>query len=513
MEKRALLAFILMLLVLFFFQTYFSPRPRRDQEGTEKARVPKKVEEKKVVAEVLHSKAKAKEFVIENRVFRVTFTEQGGGIKSVKLKEYRESIKDSREKEILEDIGPYPSIPSISIRIDEKRFVEDVCTAKLTGYSAIEKPQEITFSCKSPDGTVFEKKYTIFPSDYALDFRLELGEKAKGEIEIDIPGISRKKVSYGFKGPVVYTGRSLEQLEKVEKRMDFKKGYTYFGFDEGYFALIWIPKDKLHPLTILKGEANIPVMRLSVEGDSVTARIFFGPKRTDVLKSLNVKAEKIIDFGWFDVIAKPLVMLLNFTHRFTGNYGVDIILLTILIKLIFHPLTLKSFKSMKEMQRLQPQIAKLREKYKDDREKLNRELMELYRRRGINPLSGCLPMLIQIPVFIALYKALTGAIELRHAPFIFWIKDLSEPEDLFSFTVLGFSVPVRVLPLVMGVTQVIQQKLTPTSGDPFQEKFLLFMPIFFTFLFYGFPSGLVLYWLVNNVISIFQQLLINKKLS
>ena len=168
---------------------------------------------------------------------------------------------------------------------------------------------------------------------------------------------------------------------------------------------------------------------------------------------------------------------------------------------------------MKEMQKLQPQIAKLREKYKNDREKLNKEMMGIYKTKGINPLGGCLPMVIQIPVFFALYKVLIGAIEFRHAPFMLWINDLASPEDLFSFTVAGFTLPIRIQPLVMGITQVLQQKMTPTTADPMQEKMMLFMPIVFTFLFWGFPSGLVLYWLVNNVISIAQQMYINKKAS
>ena len=176
-------------------------------------------------------------------------------------------------------------------------------------------------------------------------------------------------------------------------------------------------------------------------------------------------------------------------------------------------MSVKSYKSMKEMQKLQPQIAKLKEKYKDDREKLNREMMDIYKQKKVNPMGGCLPMVIQIPVFFALYKVLLGAIEFRHAPFFLWINDLAAPEDLFSFSVAGFTVPLRLLPFIMGITMVIQQKMTPSGVDPIQQKMMMFMPIVFTFLFWGFPSGLVLYWLVNNVISIAQQYYINKKVS
>jgi YidC/Oxa1 family membrane protein insertase len=158
-------------------------------------------------------------------------------------------------------------------------------------------------------------------------------------------------------------------------------------------------------------------------------------------------------------------------------------------------------------------IAKLREKYKNDKEKLNKEMMDIYKTKGINPLGGCLPMVVQIPVFFALYRVLMSAIEFRHAPFFLWINDLAAPEDLFTFSVAGYALPIRILPLIMGITMLIQQKMTPTSVDPMQEKMMLLMPIVFTFLFWGFPAGLVLYWLVNNVISIGQQYYINKQVA
>jgi YidC/Oxa1 family membrane protein insertase len=328
----------------------------------------------------------------------------------------------------------------------------------------------------------------------------------------------KKESNYTFKGPFYFNGKKFEQIEKLEKEIEIPKDFKYAGLDDGFFAFIYIPQgSSLSPLTILKQDPksneSLPILRLSMDKPVLSAKLYFGPKKSDILAGLNVKAEKIVDFGWFDVIAKPLIMGLNLSNKVTHNYGIDIILLTILIKIIFYPLSVKSYKSMKEMQKLQPQIAKLKEKYKDDKQKLNQEMMEIYKRKGVNPMGGCLPMIIQIPVFFALYKALSGAIELRHAPFMFWINDLSAPEDLFSFTVMGFTIPIRILPLIMGITQMIQQKMTPTSVDPMQEKMMLFMPIFFTFLFWGFPSGLVLYWLVNNVISIGQQYYINKKVS
>jgi YidC/Oxa1 family membrane protein insertase len=330
---------------------------------------------------------------------------------------------------------------------------------------------------------------------------------------VDFAVISGKNENtYVFKGPFTYDGKKFGQIEKIEKNIQVDKGYTYAGLDEGFFAFIWIPaEDSRYSLTILKADNNIPILRISMDKGMASGRLFFGPKQTEVLKSLDVNAQKIVDFGWFDIIAKPLIWALNMMNKVTHNYGIDIIILTILIKIIFYPLTVKSSTSMKKMQKLQPKIMKLKEKYANDKGKLNQEMMGLYKTEGVNPMGGCLPMVIQIPVFFALYKALSGAIELRHAYFFWWINDLSSPEDLFTFHVAGYALPIRIMPLIMGITQVIQQKMTPTTADPMQEKIMLLMPIVFTFLFWSFPSGLVLYWLINNVISIAQQYYINKK--
>jgi YidC/Oxa1 family membrane protein insertase len=218
--------------------------------------------------------------------------------------------------------------------------------------------------------------------------------------------------------------------------------------------------------------------------------------------------EGAVDFGWFQILALPLLYVLKFFYGFLGNYGWAIILLTLVIRILFIYPNHKSFKSMQDMQKLQPKIAKLREKYKDDKEAMNKELMGLYRTYKVNPMGGCLPMVLQLPVFIALYNILGNAIELRHAPFIstlpftniVWLADLSAKD------------PLLITPLIMGATMFLQQKMTPSPGDPTQAKMMLFMPIIFTFMFLNFASGLVLYWLFNNILSIGQQYYTNKYL-
>jgi YidC/Oxa1 family membrane protein insertase len=223
-----------------------------------------------------------------------------------------------------------------------------------------------------------------------------------------------------------------------------------------------------------------------------------GPKEYDLLISLKTGLEESIEFGWFSFLAKPLLVVLNFFQRYLNNYGIAIVLITVIIKVIFYPLSTYSMKSMKEMQKIQPQMAALKGKYKNDKEKQNREMMDLYKRHKINPLSGCLPMVLQIPVFIALYEVLYVAIELRHTPLFLWITDLSAKD------------PYYVTPVIMGVTMFIQQKMTPTTIDPTQAKMMLLMPVIFTFMFLSFPSGLVIYWLINNVLSIAQQYYIQR---
>jgi YidC/Oxa1 family membrane protein insertase len=217
----------------------------------------------------------------------------------------------------------------------------------------------------------------------------------------------------------------------------------------------------------------------------------------------------------FDLLAKPCLWLLNYIYSVIPNYGVAIIILTILTKILLWPLGTKSYKSMSQMKKMQPLIQEIREKYKDDRKKMNEAVMGLHKTYGINPLGGCLPMVVQIPFFFALYRMLDQAIELRHAPFFGWITDLSAPDRLFNF---GFSIPfmdppygIPVLTLVMGATMLWQQKMTPATGDPTQAKMMMLMPVVFTFIFINFSSGLVLYWLVNNVLSIGQQIYTQKK--
>jgi YidC/Oxa1 family membrane protein insertase len=236
-----------------------------------------------------------------------------------------------------------------------------------------------------------------------------------------------------------------------------------------------------------------------------TLSYYAGPKKHALLRRLGGRQDDVMEFGFFAPVCKPLLWCLNYLYRLIPNYGVAVILLTALVRLLFWPVTHKSTESMKKMQSLQPQVAQIREKFKDKPQKMNQEIMALYRENKVNPMSGCLPVLVQIPVFIALYTVLRSAIELRFAPFL-WVHDLSEPEGLLAGK-LPFVSALNILPLFMTATMVWQQKLTPTAGDPQQQKMMVMMPVVMLFIFYSMPSALVLYWSVSQCLSIVQLLM------
>jgi YidC/Oxa1 family membrane protein insertase len=538
MEKRALLAAVLCLLVLFLYQSLFVkskkrlPQKEAPVEQVEREEI-KEVEESVLAPERLvpvpSSGEPAEDVKVETNLFTATLTTAGGRLKDWKLKQYREKVDSNSDPvnlvsttdDHLLPLGLYFSGPTSEViyEVDKKSL-------------RLERGGEegrIGFTWTLPELLRIKKEFVFFADTYQAELFVTINNLSESPLRgitslewIGQKDQSKKGRTYGYVGPVAMIG------EKVETK-DLKEANEYpnirwAGFEDKYFISALIPrnspgiglkvkkiveeKERVVESTALNHPQVVIAPRRSLEQ---SYSLYFGPKERKLLESLGVGLDKAIDFGWFDSIARPLIRVLNIFYSFTKNYGLAIIILTILIKILFYPLTQKSFQSMKEMQKLQPKMMELREKYKNDKDKLNRELMQLYRTEKINPLGGCLPMILQIPVFIALYQGLWNSIELRHTPFIWWIRDLSAPEELFSIPLFGFDLPFRVLPLIMGVTMYLQQKMTPVAGDPRQAKMMQWMPIFFTFLFWGFPSGLVLYWLVNNVLTIIQQYFIRKK--
>lgn len=305
-----------------------------------------------------------------------------------------------------------------------------------------------------------------------------------------------------------WTEKSLERVH-LSKEISFLQVPTavnYIGVGNRYFILSVINRSMTEAKALIQPSGQhtgrmsfaFPVTQNEIV---IPLQIYFGPKNIGMLKSVDATLDPVVDFGWFTAIAYPLLKGLNFFYSFTKNYGIAIILLTILLKVLTFPLTYKSMKSMRQMAKIQPEIQKLREKYKDDPQTLNMQMMQLMRSGGYNPLAGCLPILIQMPVFFALYRVLYGAIELYHAPFFAWINDLSSRD------------PFYVTPVLLTVTMYFQQKLTPsTATDPVQAKMLQWMPVIFGVFMLSLPSGLTLYMLTNAIASIFQQIILNRKL-
>jgi YidC/Oxa1 family membrane protein insertase len=239
-------------------------------------------------------------------------------------------------------------------------------------------------------------------------------------------------------------------------------------------------------------------------------KFFAGPQESVMLEKFATDFDLVKDYGWLTLIAKPIFWLMTQLHALLGNWGWTIIFLTILIKLAFFPLSAASYRSMAKMKLVTPKMTAIRERHQGDPQKMNAAMMELYKTEKINPLGGCLPILVQIPVFIALYWVLLASVEMRHAPWLGWIHDLSAPDTLFG-TLPGLEMPIGLLPIIMAVSMYVQTKLNPTPPDPIQAKVMMIMPLVFSFMFFYFPSGLVLYWVVNNILSIAQQWVITKQ--
>ncbi len=319
-----------------------------------------------------------------------------------------------------------------------------------------------------------------------------------------------------FTGPAIYTEAT--KFKKI-KFDDIESGKAdqvanapdgWVGMIQHYFVAAWVPAQGIeHQFYTRKVDTNLYSVGVKQQvaelapgaTKELSTRLYAGPQDQNVLEKVAPGLDLVVDYGWLTVIAKPIYWLLEKLHSLVGNWGWAIVLLTIVVKTLFFPLQAASYRSMARMKAVAPRLTALKERYGDDRVKLNQAMMELYKQEKINPLGGCLPIVVQIPVFISLYWVLLASVEMRSAPWLGWIHDLAAPD------------PFYILPLVMAVTMFIQVKLNPTPPDPMQAKMMMLMPLVFSVMFFFFPSGLVLYWLVNNVYSIAQQWVINKKIA
>ncbi len=380
----------------------------------------------------------------------------------------------------------------------------------------------VRLSSQGVDGGTVVKQYVFHRGNYLIDVGFEIDNKGADAIAPDAyfqffkfgeaPSTNPFGIST-FVGPAVFTQEKKFQkigfpdIDKGKLEYPQKSKDGWLAMLQHYFVAAWLPKNGVEREFFTKkvGEKLYTAGVVMPAGEiapgargTVSVPLYVGPQEVDKLAKLAPGLDLTIDYGWLTVIASPLFKVLSVIHAWVKNWGIAIIVLTILIKLLFFPLSAASYKSMAKMKVLGPKLQKLKEQYGDDKQKMNQAMMELYKTEKVNPLGGCLPIVIQIPVFIALYWVLLAAVELRHAPFFGWIKDLSAAD------------PYYILPVLMGATMILQTRLNPTPPDPIQAKIMLYMPIVFSFMFLWFPAGLVLYWTVNNLLSIAQQWQINR---
>ena len=380
---------------------------------------------------------------------------------------------------------------------------------------------QLRLTATGKDGVEVEKTYTFRRNSYVIDVSMRVHNGGKAPLATYAyfqlthdgkPEGQRNSVAETF-GAQSFTGFAVYSEEHKYQKVhpaDIDKGKAdyvkqakdgWLALVQHYFVSAWLaPQGMLRDYLLEKrqdgsyaGRLLVPVNVASGADATVDVPLYAGPQEKRRLEAAAPGLDLVVDYGWLAIIAWPLFWLLEKLHGLTGNWGVAIILLTVLIKLVFFPLSATSYRSMAKMKLITPRLTKIREMYANDRQKMNQAMMELYKTEKINPLGGCFPILVQIPVFIALYWVLLAAIELRHAPFILWIHDLAALDPYF------------VLPILMTATMVLQTRMNPTPPDPVQAKVMQFMPYFFSIFFFFFPAGLVLYWLVNNILSIAQQ--------
>jgi YidC/Oxa1 family membrane protein insertase len=543
MEKRVVIAFVLSILVLLAWSLLFAPKPPKAPPKEEVTQVEKEKAAPETVetpiakapppskeVEILPT-LKDKEIKVETPLYKAVFTNAGPTVKSFKLKKYRKTPDANSELIELVHLGKSGE-DFLKIDFNHESNPETHKTlyhvdAESLSLEPDSAPQDLTFKAVRSDGVSVDQTFRFYPDKYQIDLLVSLRNQSENQIQgnlrahvKNIPTKDRGRLS--FVGVALLLDGKLKELEPKDKEIKEERNLSgqigWVAYEDEYFMSAIVPDEQeegsfkggLLPSGVLKASYMTPPISLgSQEQASSRFTLYLGPRELSVLKQLGKQLDLALNFGFFDIIARPMLSALRFFNKYVKNYGISIIIITILIKILFWPLTHKSYKSMKEMQKLKPLMDKIRQKYKHDKQQMNKEVMALYRTYKVNPMGGCLPMAIQIPVFIALYNLFGKSIELRHAPFMLWINDLSAPDRLFSFP---FEIPfmsppygIPVLTLLMGATMFITQKMTPMPGDPTQAKVMMFLPLFFTFLFINFPSGLVLYWLVNNILQIGQQ--------
>ena len=471
----------------------------------------------------LANMASGEKHIIKNDVLELEINATGASVISAKL--LKQLMPDQKPVALLQ-ITPQNQyfVRSGLISAGSNELPNHTVSFAISKSGRVDNKTFVSFM-NERGGVRLEKTYYLVDGSYVVEVEHRITQlnqtNASGlvlynEIVRDSSAVSDSEFYSTFTGPALYTDKdkfikiSFSDIEK--NKADIPKQIPagepgWIAMVQHYFASAWIPSDKsARDVYVGKVEQNlfriglqIPIAAIAAGSSYVeSTRLFIGPQEETLLEKIAPGFDLIKDYGYLTVIAKPIFWLLEQIHSYVANWGWSIVILTFIIKLIFFPLSAASYKSMARMKEVQPRLMNLREQFKGDPQKLNRAMMDLYKQEKINPLGGCLPVVVQIPVFIALYWVLLSSVEMRNAPWILWIKDLSVPDPYF------------ILPIIMAVSMFVQTRLNPTPPDPLQAKIMLWMPIIFSVMFFFFPAGLVLYWVVNNILSIAQQWQINQ---
>lgn len=530
-NQRVLLAVSLSLAVLIFWNIFFPPpQPvapvpaSKTEMSLQEQTVSKPTQVEKLQTQNLNDFRPGREIKVETPLYSAVFAENGGILQSFSLKKHKQSVKEDSLNINLIPAAARNKAPFGLIWNTSQTWQNAVWTSSSPDVQ-IKDGEEATLDfIAAVNGLQIHRQIIFNGSTYGIKEKTYL----TNTLQISLSGLfsyslataelAKNNNEYN-KMQIAYMGESGREEEEDIK--DLALGFPekpetakWIGAGNNYFLVAIIPQAEMIARTKFEDDAYRITAGTNITlnpGQKATLQLdyYLGPKIKQELKKMPNDLVTAIRYGWTDIIAKPLIQFLHFLNSYTQNYGLAIILLTIAIKIIFWPLSQKSYKSMEQMKKIQPMMTQIREKYKDNRERMNAEMMHLYKTYKINPAGGCLPMLLQIPVFIALYQALLASVELRHACFIAHIPFT----DIAWLTDLSAKDPYYITPIIMGLTMFLQQKMSPAPGDPMQAKIMMFLPLIFTFIFLNFPSGLVVYWLVNNVLSIFQQWLLTRKIA
>lgn len=464
------------------------------------------------------SVAGAETFVVETDLFKATVSTQGGDLIGLELLNYRESEDKSLNFHLFDSKHRYAA---------QSGLIGEGLPTHRTLFHRVDGPLQLAegsnelkvrLEADAPNGVRVAKILTFRRDSYVIDVAWEIVNGSEKPVAThayfqiqrdDAEPAGGNRMMHTFTGPAVYTEGDKYQKVKFGDIADNSAKFAktadngWLAMVQHYFVSAWVPEQgvkreyymrKVDGENLYQTGIIVPVAQIGPGTSTmVDASLYAGPQEQKALKALAPGLDLVVDYGWLTVIAAPIFWALQFIHGLVGNWGWAIVILTVAIKAAFFPLSAASYKSMAKMRLVSPRLMQLKERYGDDKARLNQEMMKLYQSEKINPLGGCLPILIQIPVFIALYWVLLGAVEMRDAPWIGWITDLASAD------------PYYILPVIMIVSMIIQMKLNPTPPDPIQAKVMMAMPFIFGVMFLWFPAGLVLYWVVNNILSIAQQ--------